>query len=220
MNWAVVAVVGGTVGLDATSFPQVMISRPFVAATLTGWALGDPASGAMLGALHEVFNLAVLPVGASRYPEAGTAAVAATAGLLAAPVSWATVLVTLAFALGWERIAGATVVGFRRGIEPLLATAAGEPLPTPRLERRHGLAILLDFLRAAAVSTAGAGLATVLVTALASRVALTPTVIGTAIAVAAAAALGGTMRVFGGWTDQRRAFLIGAALACLFLVLR
>ena len=79
MNWLGVMVLGGIAGVDATSVAQTMISRPFIAATLTGLLVGRPEEGALLGAILELFALVILPVGAARYPEAGTAAVAATA---------------------------------------------------------------------------------------------------------------------------------------------
>ena len=85
-----IALIGGMVGLDATSFPQAMISRPLVAASLTGMLLGHPVAGIALGAVLETFALVVLPVGAARYPETGTAAVSAAAAfsLLTPGGSW------------------------------------------------------------------------------------------------------------------------------------
>ena len=81
MNWLGVVLLGGIAGVDATSVAQTMISRPFIVATLTGLLVGRPEEGLILGAILELFALVILPVGAARYPEAGTAAVAATAGV-------------------------------------------------------------------------------------------------------------------------------------------
>jgi PTS system mannose-specific IIC component len=222
MSWGVVALVGGVVGLDATSFPQIMISRPLVAATLTGWILGDPALGAALGALHEIFSLAVLPVGASRYPEAGTASVAATAALVSstAAATWSAFLVALVFALLWERVGGASVVLYRRNIEKLLLTPEGNALSSGRLERRHTLTIALDFARAALVTLMGMLLGSGLVNWLAPRAELPADLIRSAIAIAAAAVLGGSLRVFGGWSERRRAFVLGAIAGCALLLIQ
>lgn len=219
MSWPLLGLIGGLVGVDATSFPQVMISRPIVAGTLAGWALGDPAAGALLGALHELFNLAVLPVGAARYPEPGTATVAATAGLLMAPnpAAWTAVLVALVFALAWERLAGRSVILFRRGIEHLLFD--GGPGRAAGLERRHLLAIVLDFVRAGAVTLIGAAAAAVIVGALAARIALPDYGVQAGIAIAAGAALGGTLGIFGGWSERRTSLLIGALAGCGLLLL-
>ena len=68
---------GTVVGLDLVSVPQIMISRPLVAATVAGALLGDPRSGLTAGMILELFALEVLPVGAARYPDYGPASVAA-----------------------------------------------------------------------------------------------------------------------------------------------
>lgn len=70
-----VALLGALLGLDVVSFPQAMISRPIVAATLGGALAGDVTSGLVAGAVLEMIALEMLPVGASRYPEWGTASV-------------------------------------------------------------------------------------------------------------------------------------------------
>ena len=76
---AAAAVLGGLLALDATSVGQLMVSRPFVAAALGGALVGHPAQGMAVGVVLEALHLAVLPVGASRYPEGGPAGVAAGA---------------------------------------------------------------------------------------------------------------------------------------------
>lgn len=70
-----IALLGGLLGLDVVSFPQAMISRPLVAATLAGALIGEAASGLLLGAALELIALETLPFGASRYPEWGSASV-------------------------------------------------------------------------------------------------------------------------------------------------
>ena len=69
------ALLGGVLGLDVVSFPQAMISRPIVAATLAGAFVGDAASGLLIGVVLELIALDTLPLGASRYPEWGSASV-------------------------------------------------------------------------------------------------------------------------------------------------
>ncbi len=66
---------GAILGLGVVSFPQAMISRPIVAATLGGALAGDPAAGLTTGAALEMLALETLPIGAARYPEWGTASV-------------------------------------------------------------------------------------------------------------------------------------------------
>ncbi|MEN8375476.1 MAG: PTS sugar transporter subunit IIC [Gemmatimonadota bacterium] len=159
-TWAVLAAVGGIVGVDATSVGQFMISRPLVAATLGGWVFGRPAEGLVLGIALELFELCILPVGATRTPEGGTGALAAGAAYaVAGPVGFAAVPIALAVAFGLlaERLAGETVTALRR----LNARLVGERALTAirsssALTARHTAAIGLDFLRGAVVSTAAA----------------------------------------------------------------
>lgn len=66
-------------GLDRTAAFQLMISRPIVAAPLTGWILGEPAAGLQVGALVELLWLGRLPVGAAIPPDDTQVAVGATA---------------------------------------------------------------------------------------------------------------------------------------------
>ena len=70
-----VVLLGAVLGLDVVSFPQAQISRPLVAATLAGALMGQAMSGLLVGAALELIALETLPVGASRYPEWGSAAV-------------------------------------------------------------------------------------------------------------------------------------------------
>jgi PTS system mannose-specific IIC component len=76
---AVLLVWGIVVGVDLVSFPQGLLSRPLVAASVAGAILGDPHSGLRVGVILELFALDVLPIGASRYPDYGPGAVVAGA---------------------------------------------------------------------------------------------------------------------------------------------
>lgn len=71
------AVALGT-GLDRTAALQSMISRPIVAAPLTGWMLGDAAVGLQIGLLVELLWLGRLPVGAAIPPDDTQVAVGST----------------------------------------------------------------------------------------------------------------------------------------------
>lgn len=73
------AALGAVVGLDFVSFPQAMLSRPIVAATLAGALCGSATDGLLVGAMLECFALETMPFGASRYPEWGPPSVAAGA---------------------------------------------------------------------------------------------------------------------------------------------
>ena len=72
---APLAVLGAVLALDVVSFPQAMVSRPIVAATLSGALIGQPGRGLAMGVALEFFALESMPFGASRYPEWGSASV-------------------------------------------------------------------------------------------------------------------------------------------------
>ena len=125
------SMLAGVIGLDVVSFPQAMVSRPIVAATLGGAFVGAPVAGLVCGAALECLALEALPVGASRYPEWGSASVVAgavaatgaTAGALPLAGAFA-VAVAIGIATAW--LGGTTMVRHRQ----LIARFA-----RPRLEQ-------------------------------------------------------------------------------------
>lgn len=110
---------GAVLGLDVVSFPQAMISRPIVAATLAGAFAGAPSAGLVVGVALECLALETLPFGASRYPEWGSASVVggligtrgAYDALLPDPGAWV-IGVMAAIATAW--LGGWTMVQHRR----------------------------------------------------------------------------------------------------------
>lgn len=109
------AVLGAVLGLDVVSFPQAMISRPIVAATLAGAMLGHPVRGLAIGVALEFFALETLPFGASRYPEWGSASVVGGALFALTPdrTPAAMTLATLA-ALVTAQVGGLSMVALRQ----------------------------------------------------------------------------------------------------------
>jgi PTS system mannose-specific IIC component len=85
-------------GLDRTAAGQFMISRPIVAAPLTGLLLGDSLLGLQVGVLLELLWLGRLPVGAAIPPDDTQVAVGSTvlaasgAGLAGLPTEGMAVL--------------------------------------------------------------------------------------------------------------------------------
>jgi PTS system mannose-specific IIC component len=111
----VLAVLGGVFGLDTVSFPQAMLSRPIVAATLTGALLGNASLGLLLGATLELFAVETLPFGASRYPEWGSSSVVGGALYVTTPPEQSGALATSVLAtliVAW--IGGWTMVRLRK----------------------------------------------------------------------------------------------------------
>lgn len=117
-----IALLGGLIGLDVVSFPQAMISRPIVAATLGGAFVGNGTAGVLIGVILELIALDTLPFGASRYPEWGSAGVtggalfAAEAGKSfgALPASVLAALLTASVS-GWSMVVHRRMIARRLG---------------------------------------------------------------------------------------------------------
>lgn len=115
VNVLPVALLSAVCGLDVVSFPQAMISRPLVAATLGGALAGNAAVGLLVGAAVELIALETLPVGASRYPEWGSASVVAGALAATAPAgSPGTVPVAVFVALATAWVGGWSMIALRK----------------------------------------------------------------------------------------------------------
>jgi PTS system mannose-specific IIC component len=76
---------GTMVAVDLVSWPQGLLSRPLVAATVAGAMAGNLGAGLVAGAVLELYALEILPIGASRYPDYGPASVAAGAAAALIP---------------------------------------------------------------------------------------------------------------------------------------
>ena len=206
---------GGWVAIDSTSVGQFMISRPFVAATLAGWLVGDPLSGAMVGAVLEAFHLGVLPFGAARYPEPGPSAVVAGAAYGMAPHLSSILLTVIVFALAWEWLGGESV-RFMRQWNVRLVGPLQQQGRVGELEWRHWTAVGLDVVRGM-VLVAGGGLVLLALLAIAERgwewgEALPRVVVGAALA----GLLASSARFFSGRVPWYLAGVVaGLALAAL-----
>ena len=82
-TWILLVAAGAVLGMDAVSWPQAMISRPLVSATIGGWLLGSPGAGLLVGAVLELYSLRHPPFGAARYPDTGPAGLVAGASFAA-----------------------------------------------------------------------------------------------------------------------------------------
>jgi mannose/fructose/N-acetylgalactosamine-specific phosphotransferase system component IIC len=216
MTWIAVALWGGMVGLDSTSFPQAMISRPLVAGAVTGLLFGRPVEGVVVGFLVEVFSLITLPIGAAQYPEPGPAAVAATAALIAATppgLEPGYLAIALAFALGWERLGSHTVMLQRRINGRLLVRT--DAVAATKLERRHMAAMSVDFLRGSVVSVTGAVVGLGLLSVLGPLWGIAPAATTALLAVVSGAMVGTAVPLFGGVLARRWALAGGVATGLL-----
>lgn len=212
------ALLGGMVALDGAALGQFMFSRPVVAATLAGWFLGAPAEGAVLGLLLETLHLTVLPSGATRYPEAGPAAVAASALYVGAPASAGLLLTAVVFGLLWEWLGGMTIQKLRQVNIRLAAEPVATAGQVDRMARGHAAAIGLDFLRGMAVTVAGL-LAAGMIAALLPAVWPAEGLLRAAVAAGGAAGAAASLRFFTGRV-RLRLFALGGAVGLLLVLLR
>lgn len=203
---------GGALGLDAVSFPQAMVSRPLVAASLGGLWAGNASLGFWVGGLLELLWMRELPVGGARHADAAPAAFAAGAGYAMSDGSATTLLVALGIAIvsGW--IGSWTVHALRRWNGALVAPLAGRPTPPANLVGRHLAALASDFGRAAGLTV----LWIVLLRAFVARAQAAASVDAVAAGVlllGSAAALGTALRTLVSGAAMRRAVALGVA-AC------
>ena len=215
---------GALLGLDVVSFPQAMISRPIVAATLAGWVVGSPEQGVLAGAALELIALDTLPFGASRYPEWGSAAVVGGALCAMRPGGRAgalTLAVLGALATAW--VGGGSMVLLRR-VNAWLARRARAEVDAGSWAAVRALmlgGIGLDLLRGAAITV----LALVLFVPV-MQAALGEWTLGQGVSRAAAVtmlasvAVAASWKVFHGSKSARWLFAGGLAGGLLTLALR
>ena len=147
------ALLGGLLGLDATSVGQFMLSRPLVAGAIAGWASGDVATGMLVGAVLELFLLVSFPTGGARFPEGATATVVAV-GAATASDSAAALPAAVALGLIWGQLGGATVTVLSH-LNVRLTPRSDAPVPPGRVAAGHLGAVVLDFVRATVGSAVG-----------------------------------------------------------------
>lgn len=150
-----VALLGALLGLDVVSFPQAMISRPVVAATLAGAFIGNPPAGLIIGVVLEMIALDTLPFGASRYPEWGSAGVVGGTLYASQPAGMPGALpASLLAALLTASISGWSMVVLRRRIASRLERSRDrlEAGSRDALLSLHLSGMTLDLLRGALVT--------------------------------------------------------------------
>jgi mannose/fructose/N-acetylgalactosamine-specific phosphotransferase system component IIC len=153
-----IALLGALLGLDVVSFPQAMVSRPIVAATLAGAFIGHPPAGLLIGVVLELIALDTLPFGASRYPEWGSAGVVGGALFAAQPPGMPGALpASLLAALLTASVSGWSMVVLRRVIAGRLERTRDsiEAGSRDALLSLHLSGMTMDMLRAMLVTMVG-----------------------------------------------------------------
>ena len=190
------ALLGAMLGLDVVSFPQAMISRPIVAATIAGAFIGEPERGLLIGVVLELIALDTLPFGASRYPEWGSAGVVGGALYAAQPPGmYGALPAAMLAALLTASISGWSMVVLRRSIGDKLTKCRDriEEGSREALMSLHLTGMSLDLLRGAAVTLAGMLIFSPLVRAIVVIWGTAPATSRAVVVVAAAIVAGGAL---------------------------
>ena len=191
-----IALLGALLGLDVVSFPQAMISRPIVAATVAGAFIGAPERGLLIGVVLELIALDTLPFGASRYPEWGSAGVVGGALFASQPAGlYGALPAAMLAALLTASISGWSMVVLRRSIAGKLTRSrdAIEDGSRDALLSLHLTGMSLDLLRGAAVTLVGMLIFSPLVRAIVMIWATSPASSRAVVVVAAAIVAGGAL---------------------------
>ncbi|MFQ5678633.1 MAG: PTS sugar transporter subunit IIC [Gemmatimonadota bacterium] len=154
-KWLLCVALGAGLAVDATSWLQVMVSRPIVGGTLGGALFGNAEAGFLAGALLELLFLRYPPFGGARYPDPGPSGFIAGAANAAAGGE-ALAALSAAVAVGW--IVGWLGARSVRVVRALNGRRVGDPgrlTATPRrLARRHRAGIALEAARGGLLSAA------------------------------------------------------------------
>jgi mannose/fructose/N-acetylgalactosamine-specific phosphotransferase system component IIC len=210
----ILTLLGGLLALDGTSVGQFMVSRPLVAGALTGWVMGDPFTGLLIGGILEVYLISVFPVGGGDFPDGGPPTLVAVATGVAvsgpAGVAFGTLLGFLLSRLG------AYSTRFLRKVNGRLAPdpSRGE-VTVSRIVWAHLAGLALSFLRGAIISVMGLviGLGLADLPGEIWPLRMPGTLI--LLAIGATVPAGALVGSLGGW--RRRGILFGAGLVGFFL---
>ena len=214
MGVLTLALLGGVVALDETSVGQFMVSRPLVAGTLAGVALGIPSTGVALGGILELLYLAHFHVGGARFPEAAPAAFTAVAAAAASPTAGGLALGLVA-GLAIGALGGRSITALRH----LNARFVPDPLTAPVREgevwRAHLGGLALDFGRAVLLTLAGVLVAPPLVARLAVDWPLASGVTVALLLAGATLPLGVLWRGLSGARRRKAVFAAGLSVGLL-----
>jgi PTS system mannose-specific IIC component len=219
-----VALLGAVLGMDVVTFPQMMISRPIVAATVAGAFIGHAPAGLMMGAVMELLALEMLPFGASRYPEWGSASVVGGALLASFPQPLAgTLAASLFAALATAMLSGRSMVWLRRMNASL---AARERTALEHGTRRPVMGLQLfgltaDLIRGGMVTFVAMLLFKPLTHAIVDSWGTDGRLSrGFVVAIVAAVSAGAIWKIFHAVSKARLLFLAGLAAGAIAVVMR
>ncbi len=220
LDLGLVVVWGVVAGLDLVSVLQGLLSRPFVAAAVAGWLMGNGAAGLLAGMALELYALDVLPIGAARYPDWSVASVAGGAAAALAPDQLAIGLAGL-IALPLAALGGWTLQQLRRrnaaSVQRRLArVSSGDARAIWELQRNG---ILRDALRSLVLVTIGVAAAVLVARLPWARLSRAPWLSWAVLAGGIASALSGAARSSGRGA-RRRWLVVGLVTGCVVAWLR
>jgi Phosphotransferase system, mannose/fructose/N-acetylgalactosamine-specific component IIC len=219
-----IMILGAVLGMDVVTFPQAMISRPIVAATAAGAFIGNAPAGLIMGAILELLALEMLPFGASRYPEWGSASV--VGGALFAE-SWGSppgaFTASLFAALVTALVSGWSMVRLRR-LNAARATKIHDELDRGSASAVNGLQIFgltADLVRGGIVTMVAMLVFSPLVPQIIARWSVDPRISrAIVVGVVAAVAAGAIWKIFHSVSGARVLFLAGLAIGAFLVVIR
>ncbi len=211
MELALIALLGGCLALDATSVGQFMLSRPLVAGALTGWMLGDPALGLLIGTVLELYLLVSFPSGGARFPEGTTATVVAVATASASSAPGA-LPVAIAIGLVWGQVGGFSITALRRANGFIVPEPADSRADARRVAAAHLGAVGLDFVRGALITGTGVAIGRLMILRLAEAWPIGERESFALMLAGGAVSVGILLHDLGGFRERRVLFVAGLAL--------
>jgi hypothetical protein len=205
----VLVVLGGLLALDGTSVGQFMISRPLVAGTLTGWVLGDPFLGLLVGGIIELYFIPVFPVGGADFPEGGPPTLVAVVAATGMPGAGGIAL-GVALGLVWSRLAAASNHLLRRTNGRIVPDPVRAPVSVRRVVLAHLACLGLDFCRGGILAGLGILAARGFSGALTGTWPLSPPLTLGLLILGASLPAGTFVRSLGGWRKRGVLFAAGA----------
>lgn len=219
-----ITLLGSVLGMDVVTFPQAMISRPIVAATIAGAFIGNAPAGLVMGAMLELLALEMLPFGASRYPEWGSASV--VGGTMYAS-SWGdpagALAVSLVAALLTAMVSGWSMVRLRR-LNASRAAALRDKLDMGSPSAVTGLQLFgltADLVRGGAVTLGAMLVFTFFNPAVLAHWSINATYSRAAVvAMVSAVAAGAIWKIFYSLSYARVLFVAGLVAGAVLVVMR
>lgn len=206
----VLVLLGGLLALDGTSLGQTMVSRPLVAGVLTGWVMGDPVTGLLVGGVLELYSIPVFPVGGADFPEGGPPSVVGVAGATLLPGVQGLALGVF-LGLLWSRLAALSIRVLRSTNGRLVPDPSKGEVTEAGIIGGHLTAMGLDLLRGMVLTGVGLAASAILANILGGAWPLSVSYTLGLLLLGASIPAGGFVASLGGWRKRGVLFFAGLA---------